>query len=117
MNEVPSPAQESLTTEVDEDTVLLVEMTPAPGMRQVSLTPEALAQKSTRAVDKAMGMIRAMAKRTIGTLDTLSNKPNQVELEFGIKFNTEADALIAKTGTEANIKVKMVWKRKDEPNP
>ncbi|NES23414.1 MAG: hypothetical protein F6K41_31980 [Symploca sp. SIO3E6] len=111
MNETPSPAQDSLTTELDEDTVLLVEMSSGPGMKQVSLNPADLAQKSTQAVDKAMGTIRAMAKRTIATLDTLSNKPNQVELEFGIKFNAEADALIAKTGTEANIKVKMVWNR------
>jgi len=60
MNEVPSTPQDSLTTELDEDTVLLVEMSSGPGMRQVSLSPADLAKKSTQAVDKAMGTIRAI---------------------------------------------------------
>jgi hypothetical protein len=32
-------------------------------------------------------------------------------LVFGIKFNAEAGAVIARTGVEANIGIEMVWKR------
>jgi hypothetical protein len=40
----------------------------------------------------------------------LSAKPEQVSLEFGIKFTAGADALIAKTSLEGNVKVTLAWK-------
>lgn len=116
MNEPSLPNPYFLTEEADDDAVILVEFAPTAGMKQVSLTAADVAQKSAQAVDKAMDTIRAMAKRAIATLDTLANKPTQVELEFGIKFNTEAGALIAKTSTEASITVKMTWERKNAEN-
>ncbi|WP_165982874.1 CU044_2847 family protein [Dankookia rubra] len=38
----------------------------------------------------------------------LSAKPEQVSFEFGLKFT--ADALIARTSLESNIKVTLTWK-------
>jgi Trypsin-co-occurring domain 1 len=104
--------EQSSLTDKDETAIILVEFSPAAGIIQTSLTPEDIAQKSAQAVDKAMDTVREMAKRAIATLDTLANKPTQVELEFGIKLSTEMGALIAKTSTEANITVKMTWERK-----
>ena len=107
---------------IDEDAPILIEVTPEPGMREVGFLekpgPEQLkemAEKSTQAVNGAMNAIHNMAQRVIATMDTLSNKPSQVEVEFGIKLDLESGALIAKAGGEANLKVKMTWKR-DEPS-
>jgi hypothetical protein len=96
-----------------DDTTILVEFPPEPGMRQVSITQFDLPQKSAEAVNKAMESIRQMAQRTILTIDALTNKPSLVELEFGIKLSTQAGALIAKTSGEGNIKVKLVWQRQE----
>ncbi|HEY9799692.1 MAG TPA: CU044_2847 family protein [Leptolyngbyaceae cyanobacterium] len=100
---------------VDEP-VIIVEFAPTAGVRGVSLTPADIAQESAKALDKAMLTIRQMAKKTMDTIDTLSNKPSEVELEFGIKLNTEAGAIIAKTAGEASLKVKLLWERKDSNN-
>ena len=106
---------------IDEDAPILIEVTPQPGMREVSLRKlgseqlQEMAEKSTQAVNGAMNAIHNMAQRVIATMDTLSNKPSQVEVEFGIKLDLESGALIAKAGGEANLKVKMTWKR-DEPS-
>ena len=43
-------------------------------------------------------------------LRELATRPDQVGLEFGIKFTATADALIAKTAVEGNIKVTLTWK-------
>ena len=38
----------------EDDDVILVEFTPAPGVRSVSLTPTDIAEKSKEAIDHAM---------------------------------------------------------------
>lgn len=70
-----------------------------------------LVEQSQRAVNGAMGTIRLMANRTIATLDTMANKPSQVEVEFAIKLDAKAGALLASAGAEGSLKVKLVWNR------
>jgi hypothetical protein len=39
--------------------------------------------------------------------------PKEVELEFGIKLNTQVGAVIASTSGEANYKIRLKWDRED----
>lgn len=43
--------------EIDEGKLILVELVPGSGLRQVSLSPQDLAQKSAEALDNAMSAI------------------------------------------------------------
>ncbi|WP_271254643.1 CU044_2847 family protein [Pseudanabaena sp. Chao 1811] len=83
-----------------------------------SISPEEiskqLVEQSQRSVNAAMGTIRLMANRTIAMLDTMANKPSQVEVEFGIKLDAKAGALLASAGAEGSLKVKLVWNRDKE---
>ncbi|NEO84535.1 MAG: hypothetical protein F6J87_09815 [Spirulina sp. SIO3F2] len=93
---------------------LLIDFNPDGRMREVSLRgvdASELADKSARAVEKAMNTIQRMADKTWETVDSLANRPSQVEVEFGITFDVESGALIAKTGVEASLNVKLVWER------
>jgi len=98
---------------IDEDTPILVEFAPRPGVRQVSLSPDDLAEKSAQALDRAMGTIRQMAQRVSALRVTLPDEFTQVELEFGLKLEAEAGALISKVGAEASINVTLTWERSD----
>ena len=49
------------------------------------------------------------AKMVIERLENIAANVKQIEVEFGLKFSGEVGALIAKTGTEANFKIKLVW--------
>lgn len=69
-----------------------------------------LAEKSEQAFDKAMTILHGIVQRINNTLSSLDVKPAQVDVEFGLKFNSEAGVLVAKMGTEGNLKVKMTWK-------
>jgi hypothetical protein len=101
----------------DEKHVILIDMEPAVGVRGVaSYSLVDMYEKSDEAVGKAMGMIRAMAEKTFNTVKSIpaSERPSKVEVEFGIKFNLEAGAVVAKASTETAIKVTLTWEHKDE---
>jgi hypothetical protein len=66
------------------------------------------------AVARAMDTVRNMAVRFRSTVEDIPYKPSEVSLEFGIKVDAQAGALVAKTGLEATMTVKLVWKREDE---
>jgi len=99
------------------ETTILVEFAPQPGVRQVSLpTGEDMAKKSAQALNKAMSTIRLMSHRMTETVKRINvaDRPTKVVLEFGLKLDAEAGALVAKTSTEASFKVVLTWERPDE---
>jgi CO dehydrogenase nickel-insertion accessory protein CooC1 len=101
----------------DDREIILVDFKGAgvSGVRQVSLSTDEITKQivdqSQNAVNAAMRTIRLMANRTIATLDTMANKPSQVEVEFAIKLDAKAGALLASAGAEGSLKVKLVWNR------
>ncbi len=102
------------TVTFDEDAPILVEFAPRPGVRAVSLSPADLAEKSARALDSAMSTIHHVARRVSALRQTLPDEFTQVELEFGVKLDAEAGALLSKVGGEASINVTLTWERKEE---
>lgn len=73
-----------------------------------------LGERSTEAVQRAMGAIKQLAEQTLATLGALEIKPDQSEVEFGVVFKAEVGALIAKTASEGSIKVKLTWKHEKQ---
>ena len=104
------------TIDTTEEAPILVEFAPRPGVRQVSRTPEDIAEKSAQALDKAMVTIRQMGHRVTETVKSINvaDRPSKIVLEFGLKLDAEAGALIAKASTEASFKVALTWERSDE---
>jgi len=94
---------------VDPGPIILVEFDQK-GLAKVTARPEDMAEKSARAVDRAMDTIQAMAARVAATVKGLAEKPQEVEVDFGLKLDAVAGALIARTGVEASINVKITWK-------
>ncbi len=90
---------------------IIVEFAERPGVEQVSLTANDVVEKSSHALDRALTTIQTMAGRVSSTLSALESAPAEVELEFALKFDTEAGAIIAKAGVEAGLQVSVVWKR------
>lgn len=102
-----------------DENEILVEFTTEQGLRPVGLfsrkkEPE-LASKSNEAVNKAMNTIKNMAERVHSTVESLSNRPKSVEVEFGVKFDAEVGVIVAKVTAEASMTVKMVWEQVNTP--
>jgi len=65
--------------------------------------------------DEALRTIRPAAESIIQRLRTLSDPPDQVGVEFGIKLSGSACAIIASARAQANYKVTLGWHRKAPP--
>jgi hypothetical protein len=53
--------------------------------------------------------VRSAAVSALRTFRDKSLDPDEVSLEFGVKFNATAGAVIAKTSGEGHLTVKLVW--------
>jgi hypothetical protein len=96
---------------------LLIEPSEASGVKTVAVfkwKKEDLAKKSEEAMNKAINTIQNMAKRVDSAIESIdeNNRPNNVKVEFGIKFDGELDVIIAKAGVEATVVVTLSWDRK-----
>ena len=78
------------------------------GYRQVGR--DDLAERSAAAVAKAMASIRDMGDKVSATVRALEHRPSEVEVTFGIRFDSEAGALLARVAAGASLEVKLVWK-------
>lgn len=98
----------------DRDIQILIDFKSRPGIIETSLPSlEDLAEKSARALEKAKGTIQHMAEYAVETVSSIDpkNRPNKIEMEFGIDFDVEADVIIAKTSAHSSVKVKLSWER------
>lgn len=61
--------------------------------------------------NKALSPIRQVASNVLNQLRDIAQSPDEVTIEFGLKLNFEAGAIITKASTEGNIKVSIKWKK------
>ena len=104
---------------IDEHAPILVEFAPAPGVMRTALptSPADIAAESEKAIASAMSTIHALAQRVVATIDAISDRPNTVEVDFGLKLTAGAGALVASASTEASFIVKLMWTHKEPKKP
>lgn len=71
----------------------------------------AMIERSQLNFDQALDKVRPAANAIIGKLRKLSDPPDEIEVEFGLKMSAEAGAVVAAAGIEANYTVTLKWKR------
>ncbi|NUO59355.1 MAG: hypothetical protein HOV71_11350 [Hamadaea sp.] len=79
------------------------------GVQDVTVTPVDIVRRSGVAVGEAMSLVRQMAENVRQTVHDMVERPSEVEISFGIKFDSEAGALVAKAGVEAALNVTLRW--------
>lgn len=79
-----------------------------PGMEAVSRGGD-LIGTATAKLEDSFQQVRDAAEAALAALRGGDLKPDAVELEFGVKLNAAAGAVIAKTSVEGHLKVKMTW--------
>ncbi|MEU8800314.1 CU044_2847 family protein [Spirillospora sp. NPDC048819] len=81
-----------------------------PGFQSVSRAGDMIHDAAGRFED-AFQSVRDAAETALAALRGGALDPDAVELEFGVKLNAAAGAVIAKTSVEGHLKVKMTWGR------
>jgi hypothetical protein len=69
-----------------------------------------VAERAQETFETAIAQIRPGVEALMAQLGELTSKPEAISLELGIKFTAGADAVIAKTSIEGNVKVTLTWK-------
>ncbi|MFQ6015374.1 MAG: CU044_2847 family protein [Anaerolineae bacterium] len=101
--EFPLDEGGSIVVEVDE---------PVPEGRVTrAVRPGEIAAKAGQTFETALERIKPAAGAIITKLRSLSDPPDEVKVEFGLKMNADAGAIVASAGVEANYKVTLTWKR------
>jgi hypothetical protein len=91
--------------------VLVVETDSSDARRVMrGATSEAVAT-AVDTFEAAMAKVRYAAEGILHQLTSLTQPPDEVEVEFGVKLNVETGAIIAKSSAEANFKINLTWKR------
>jgi hypothetical protein len=78
------------------------------GVRRVSRGGDAITA-ATATFEAGFGQVRDAAARAISQLTAMAHRPSTVELEFGVRISAQAGAVIARTGADGHLKVRMVW--------
>lgn len=97
---------------IEDDAQILVELKGRRGAVDVARGDDKdLAQKSAEAFNNAMATIYTVAKRSAATIRSLKivDQPDAIEMTFGLKLTSEANALLVNAGVEAQIEVKLTW--------
>lgn len=103
------------TTGSPEDNLVLFELSSQGTLRTTNgFRPTELATKSAQALGQAMGTIHALANRATETLNKLPQPPAEFELEFGIKIDADAGAIVTQSRDEGNLRIKLVWRTEPE---
>jgi len=71
--------------------------------------PGELVEKAQVSLEEALHHVLPALKRVTSTLRGL--QPDEFEIEFGIKFNTQVGAMIAAVASEANLTVTVKWNK------
>lgn len=98
----------------DENTILVEVEEEESGYGTKRVSRHDVIEKATIKFDEALVRIKPTINAVIGTLKDLSvnASPDEIQLEFGFKLNTEAGVMLASAGVEANFKVNLKWIRK-----
>jgi hypothetical protein len=94
--------------------VIVVEVDePEPeGGFELTARPGGIVTRTGQTFEDMLERIKPAASAIIGKLRGLSDPPDEMTVEFGLKMSAEAGAVIAVAGAEANYKVTLSWKRK-----
>jgi hypothetical protein len=76
------------------------------------LHPDQIIETVGNSFEAAIDAIRPAAVAVARKFRDFAGAPEDVEIEFGLKFTGQAGAIIASASTEAQFRVKMVWKGK-----
>jgi len=112
------PVYTNTHTVDDQEIIIAIEvdkMPTAPGPYQ-DLRDGAGLQKARDLFGDGLELAKSCATRVVNSIKEMGGaaKPDEFQLQFSIKLDTEVGAIIAKSSTEAQLQVTMTWKSDED---
>ena len=73
--------------------------------------------KAKETLEEALNHVLPVTKSIVEKLYSIGNKPDEIEICFGVKLSAIAGAVIASASAEANFDVTVRWTAKKEETP
>jgi Trypsin-co-occurring domain 1 len=61
--------------------------------------------------EQALGRVGPTSAAIVERFRAMTERPDEIEVEFGVKLSAEAGAIIARTSGEANFRITARWRR------
>lgn len=100
--EIPTTSGQTILVETDAND--------APTKR--GLVPKELSGEVMQSFEAGIDRVRPAAEAIVASLRAAIDRPNEIEVAFGIKVSAEAGAFIASASSEANFAVTLRWRDK-----
>ncbi|EEP75010.1 hypothetical protein MCAG_05337 [Micromonospora sp. ATCC 39149] len=95
---------------LDGGGTVLVAVDETPGIAPASAADDVL-RRAGVSFNKAIGQARDAASAALTEFRSMVDRPDEVEISFGIQLTAEAGALIARTGVQGQLQVTVRWQR------
>ncbi len=106
---------EYIETKTDEGTPIRVEVESSlksgAGFGKKTSGGEVTSEVAKDAYNQTMSTIHACVDGIIGTLQNLDAAPSTASIDFAIKIDAEAGAMIAKSMGDSHFKISLSWKQ------
>lgn len=102
---------------LEDGTSILVEIDepePEGGVVRAARPGEVVA-RAQQTFSEALDKVKPAASTIIQKLRGLSDPPDEIEVEFGLKLSAEAGAFVAAAGIDANYTVTLKWRKAPSP--
>jgi hypothetical protein len=85
------------------------EFEPESAISRAGRDERGIPEKAAITFEEALDKIKPAASTILKKFRDLSDKPSEVQVEFGLKMNASVGAIISSGGIEANFKVSLKW--------
>jgi hypothetical protein len=96
--------------EIEGGGTVLVESAAELGIARASAASETI-RNAAESFQAALSGVRAAAAATLREFTILTNQPDEITIEFGVRLDAQAGAIIARTGLEGHLRVSLMWKK------
>jgi hypothetical protein len=81
-----------------------------PGVERASRVADEV-RKATASLEQSFGQVQEFTVTALDRLRGLAERPDSLELGFGIRLNARAGAVLASTEAEGHLQVKLTWSK------
>jgi hypothetical protein len=95
---------------LEDGTSMLVEVDEPEqeGLERVSRHDPNVIERAQQTLEKSLDRVKPAAQYILEKLRELSDSPDEIEVQFGLKLNAGSGVILA-AGVEANYTVKLKW--------
>ena len=94
---------------LDEGGSILVQIDEPDTGGTVRAGRDEIIEKARETLEEALNRVLPAAKSVVEKLQSMTSKPDEIEVNFGINLSTQAGAFIASTTAAANFGVTVHW--------